>query len=151
MEREKENPYVTQISLNKVEDRLKERIDNVDKKHTDNYSNIRTILERSIVTDEHLVKSNDKMVGSIESLTVELKKESERSREQNEAFRDKLHKHENIISTHDTFIKEQKEIKDNKRNSTMKWIGILVPVFVAFVAGLFGLVEIVLPFLFGGE
>ena len=146
MEREKTNPYVTRIELRdklgEMEKDIKADIKSLSSKQTDDNLFNRTLLTELSTTMTHVVKSNDKTANAIIDLTKEM--------------RDKQQKTDEIISTHEEqlrdhnkFITDQQKILEGKRGSTLKWIGVLVPVFIAFIGGIFGIVEILIPWLIG--
>lgn len=153
MEREDRNPFVTRIELDqtkrRIEDSLREEIKAVDDKHSENHVVVRELLARSNATMEHLIKSSDRTTNAVEKMTDEMRESQKEQRLEREKAVERLRTLESVSESHNEFIAHQKEIMDGKRGSTLKWIGTLVPVFVVFISGIFGIVEYVIPFLFG--
>lgn len=153
MEREDRNPFVTRIELDqtkrRIEDSLREEIKAVDDKHSENHVVVRELLARSNATMEHLIKSSDRTTNAVEKMTDEMRESQKEQRLEREKAVERLRVLETATESHNEFILQQKEIMDGKRGSTLKWIGTLVPVFVVFISGIFGIVEYVIPFLLG--
>lgn len=153
MEREDRNPFVTRIELDqtkrRIEDSLREEIKAVDDKHSENHVVVRELLARSNATMEHLIKSSDRTTNAVEKMTDEMRESQKEHRLEREKAVERLRTLESVSESHNEFIAQQKEIMDGKRGSTLKWIGTLVPVFVVFISGIFGIVEYVIPFLLG--
>lgn len=151
MDREERNPYVTRIELDHTESKIKETLRQeirlVDEKHTDNNLFVRELMARSIATMEHLSDSSDKNTLAVEKMVDEMQKNQRELREDKEEANERLKNLELVTDNHNEFIAQQKEIMDGKRGSTLKWIGTLVPIFVAFLAGIFSIVEYLIPFL----
>ena len=151
MEREERNPFVTRIELDqtkrRIEDSLREEIKAVDDKHSENHVVVRELLARSNVTMEHLIKSSDRTTTAVEKMTDEMRESQKEQRLEREKAVERIRTLETASESHTEFIAQQKEIMDGKRGSTLKWIGTLVPVFVVFISGIFGIVEYLIPFL----
>ena len=151
MEREDRNPFVTRIELDqtkrRIEDSLREEIKAVDDKHSENHVVVRELLARSNATMEHLIKSSDRTTSAVEKMTDEMRESQKEQRLEREKAVERLRTLETATESHNEFIIKQKEIMDGKRGSTLKWIGTLVPVFVVFITGIFGIVEYLIPFL----
>lgn len=151
MEREKKNPFITQIELDATERRLKSEIDGVDRKHDKNYSDLAKMIAISEKTNEHIVSSNNRLSNSFDKFSSELKEELKQNRKSHETLSDKVRTHEYELSRHNEFIQMQQEIADSKKGQLVKWVSILSGIFVAIIAGLFGIVEVLLPIILGGE
>ncbi len=151
MEREKKNPFITQIELDATERRLKSKIDGVDRKHDKNYSDLAKMIAISEKTNEHIVSSNNRLSNSFDKFSSELREELKQSRKSQETLSDKVRTHDYELSRHNEFIQMQQEIADSKKGHLVKWVSILSGIFVAIIAGLFGIVEVLLPIILGGE
>ena len=151
MEREKKNPIITQIELDAAERRLKSEIDGVDRKHDKNYSDLAKMIAISEKTNEHIVSSNNRLSNSFDKFSSELKEELKQNRKSHETLSDKVRTHEYELSRHNEFIQMQRDIADSKKGQLVKWVSILSGIFVAIIAGLFGIVEVLLPIILGGE
>lgn len=151
MEREKKNPFITKNELTETELRLKADIVSVDRKHDKNYGDLARLIALSEKTNEHIVSSNNRMSISFDNFSSELKEELKQSRMSHEALSDKVRTHEYELSRHNEFIQMQQEIADSKKGQLLKWVGVLSGIFIALIAGLFGIVEVLLPIIFGGE
>lgn len=146
MEREKANPYVTRLELadklGQVEKDIKAEIKTLSNKQTDDNLFNRTLLTELSTTMTHVVKSNDKTANAIIDLTKEMRDKQQKTDEI-------IGSHEDQLRDHNKFITDQQKILEGKRGSTLKWIGVLVPVFVVFIGGIFGIVEVLIPWLLG--
>ncbi|SDK82894.1 hypothetical protein [Lacicoccus qingdaonensis] len=151
MEREKKNPIITQIELDAAERRLKSEIDGVDRKHDKNYSDLAKMIAISEKTNEHIVSSNNRLSNSFDKFSSELKEELKQNRKSHETLSDKVRTHEYELSRHNEFIQMQQEVAESKKGQLVKWVSILSGIFVAIIAGLFGIVEVLLPIILGGE
>ena len=151
MEREKKNPYVTKVELDASERRLGDRITEIDSKHTENYSNLSRLFAVTEKANENIVEGNRLLRESIDNLSRELKEEREYNRKNHNDIIDIVKNHEKELFIHNEFIKEQKDITNAKKNQLLKWVGALSAVFVAILAGIFGVIEVLIPYLLGGE
>lgn len=151
MEREEKNPYVTKIEVDDVERRLTVKIDDVDKKHDNNYADLSKLIAISEVTSENIVKSNDKLSKSFDNFSYELKEELKSNRKSHEDLSVRVSHHDMAIFEHNEFITKQKEITDSKKSSLLKWVATLSAIFVAILTGIFGVVEVLIPYLIGGK
>lgn len=151
MEREKKNPYVTKVELDASERRLGDRIIEVDNKHTENYSNLSRLFAVTEKANENIVEGNRLLRESIDNLSHELKEERDYNRKNHSDIVDRVGSHERELFVHNEYIKEQKKVSDTKKNQLLKWVGALSAVFVAILAGIFGVVEVLIPYLLGGE
>ena len=151
MEREKKNSFVTQIELDATKRRLQSEIIDVDRKHDKNYSDLASLIALSEKTTEHIVNSNNRLSNSFDNFSSELKEELKQNRESHETLSDKVRTHEYELSRHNEFIQTQQDIADSKKGQLLKWVGVLSGIFIALIAGLFGIVEVLLPIIFGGE
>lgn len=151
MEREDRNPFVTRIELDqtkrKIEDTLREELKAVDDRHSENHVVVRELLARSNATMEHLIKSSDRTTTAVEKMTDEMRESQKEQRLEREKAVERLRTLETATESHNEFIAQQKEIMNGKRGSTLKWIGTLVPIFVVFITGIFGIVEYLIPLL----
>lgn len=151
MEREDRNPFVTRIELDqtkrKIEDTLREELKAVDDRHSENHVVVRELLARSNATMEHLIKSSDRTTTAVEKMTDEMRESQKEQRLEREKAVERLRTLETATESHNEFIAQQKEIMKGKRGSTLKWIGTLVPIFVVFITGIFGIVEYLIPLL----
>src|SRR5699024_6964966 len=151
MEREDRNPFVTRIELDqtkrRIEDTLREEIKAVDDKHSENHVVVRELLARSNTTMEHLIKSSDRTTTAVEKMTEEMRESQKEQRLEREKAGERIRTLETDSERHTEFIAQQIEIMDGKRGSKLNWIGTLVPVFVGFISGIFGIVEYLIPFL----
>src|SRR5699024_2199971 len=143
MEREGRNPFDTRIELDqtkrRIEDTLREEIRAVDDKESENHIFVREQLARSNDTIEHLIKSSDRTTNAVEKMTDEMRESQKEQRLEREKAVERIRTLEAASESHTEFIAQQKEIMDGKRESTLKWIGTLVPVFVVFITGIFGI------------
>src|SRR5699024_329841 len=151
MEREDRNPFVTRIELDqtkrRIENTLREEIRAVDDKHSENHVVVRELLARSNVTMEHLIKSSDRTTTAVEKMTDEMRESQKEKRLEREQAVERIRTLEAASECHTEIIAQRKEIMDGKRESTLKWIGTFVPVFVVFISGIFGIVESLILFL----
>ena len=151
MEREKKNPYVTKIEVDEVERRLTVKIDDIDKKHDNNYADLSKLIAISEVTSENIVKSNDRLSKSFDNFSHELKEELKSNRKAHEDLSVKVLHHDMAIFEHNEFITKQREVADSKKSSLRKWVATLSAIFVAILTGIFGVVEVLIPHLMGGK
>lgn len=151
MEREKKNPFVTKIDLDGVEGRLNVKIDRVDRKHDEKSSELLKLITVSEKIGEHIKESNERLGSSFDNLSKDIKEELKLSRKSYEKLSEKVNDHDRNISEHNRYIKAQQEIVDHKKKSLLKWVGALSAIFVAIIAGIFGVVEVLIPILFGGR
>ena len=149
MEREKKNPYVTQIELKEVKDELNVRITEVDRKHDNNYADLSKLVAISEITSKNIVKSNENLAVSFDNFSKELKEELKTSRQSHENLSEKVSTHDKRISEYSNFITQQQKISDDKKNHLIKWVGALSAIFVALLAGIFGVIEVLIPYFFG--
>lgn len=151
MEREKKNPFITKNELTETELRLKADIISVDRKHDKNYSDLARLIALSEKTNEHIVSSNNRLSISFDNFSSELKEELKQNRKSHETLTEKVRTHEYELGRHNEFIQMQQEIADSKKGQLLKWVAVLSSIFVALIAGLFGIVEVLLPIFLGGE
>ena len=150
MEREKKNPFVTKIELDATERRLTSKIDEVDRKHDDKYSDLSKLIALSEKTNEQIVDSNNRLSQSFDNFSSELKDELKKNRESHSILSDKVTQHDYDLQRHTEYIEQQKKIADGKKWHLLKWVGALSGIFVAIIAGLFGIVEVLIPYLMEG-
>ena len=151
MEREKKNPFITQNELDATERRLQSEIIGVDRKHDKNYSDLSNLIALSEKTNEHIVSSNNRLSNSFDNFSSELKEELKQNRKSHETLSEMVRNHDYELGRHNEFILKQQEIADSKKGQLLKWVGVLSGIFIALIAGLFGIVEVLLPIIFGGE
>ena len=151
MEREKKNPFITKNELTETELRLKADIVSVDRKHDKNYSDLANLIALSEKTNEHIVDSNNRLSNSFDNFSSELKEELKQNRKSHETLSEKVRTHEYELGKHNEFIQTQQDIADSKKGQLLKWVGVLSGIFIALIAGLFGIVEVLLPIIFGGD
>lgn len=151
MEREKKNPYVTKIELEEVKDELSVKITEVDRKHDKNYADLSKLVAISEVTSKNIVKSNENLATSFDNFSKELKEELKTNRHSHQILSEKVGSHDRSISEHNKFIVHQQKVADDKKNHLIKWVGALSAIFVALLAGIFGVVEVLIPYLFGAR
>ena len=151
MERKEKNPYVTKIEVDEVERRLTIKIDDVDKKHDRNYADLSKLIAISEVTSENIVVSNDRLSKAFDNFSYELKEELKSNRKAHEDLSVKVFNHDMAIFEHNEFITKQREIAESKKSSLLKWIATLSAIFVAILTGIFGVMEVIIPIMIGGE
>ena len=147
MDREKENPYVTKIKLNDEIRRLEVKIDGVDRKHEKNYDNVTRLLEVAEATNKSIVQSNIRLGNAFDNFSQELKDELKENRRSHQTLTEKVRTHESQLKSHNEFIAEQKEIKDSKKGSLIKWVVALTGIFVAIITGIFTIIEVLIPYI----
>lgn len=151
MERKEKNPFVTKNDLVATENRLNIKIDAVDRKVDSNQADVERWLAVSEKTNENIVEGNRDMVNAIKELSVDMKDIAKDTRGRFEDVSVKLSKHEISLMEHNQFIKSQKEVSDNKKKHLLQWVAALSAIFVAILAGIFGIVEVIIPIVLGGE
>ena len=151
MEREKKNPFVTKNDLVETEIRINTRIDEVDRKVDSNQADVERWLAVSEKTNENIVAGNRDMVNAIKELSVDMKDIASDTRGRFEDVSVKLSKHDISLMEHNQYIQNQKVVSDNKKKQLLQWVGALSAIFVAILAGIFGIVEVVIPILLGGK
>lgn len=151
MEREKKNPFVTQIELDDVKDKLNTRITEVDVKHDRNYGELAKLIAVSEKNSEHIVDSTDRLSVSFDNFSKELKDELKSNRESHYVLYERVNQHELSLSKHNQFITHYSKIAEDKKSHLIKWVTALSAIFVAILAGIFGVVEVIIPILIGGE
>ena len=151
MEREKKNPFVTKNDLVETENRLNIKIDAVDRKVDTNHADVERWLAVSEKTNENIVEGNRNMVNAIKELSVDMKDIAADTRGRFEDVSVKLSKHDISLMEHNQYIKSQKDVADNKKKHLLQWVAALSTIFVAILAGIFGIVEVIIPILLGGE
>lgn len=151
MERKEKNPFVTKNDLVETELRLNTKIDRVDRKVDTNHADVERWLAVSEKTNENIVEGNRNMVNAIKELSVDMKDIAADTRGRFEDVSVKLSKHDISLMEHTQFIQNQKVVSDNKKKQLLQWVAALSTIFVAILAGIFGIVEVIIPILLGGE
>ena len=151
MERKEKNPFVTKNDLVETENRLNIKIDAVDRKVDTNHADVERWLAVSEKTNENIVEGNRAMVNAIKELSVDMKDIASDTRGRFETVSDKLTEHEISLMEHNQYIKSQKDVTNNKKKQLLQWVAALSAIFVAILAGIFGIVEVIIPILLGGE
>lgn len=151
MEREKKNPYITTVDLRDATEKLDRKINEVDRKHTGNFSKLSQLVAISEKTNENIIEGNRLLRESFDSFSSELKEERKINRNTLQVITEKVNSHDKELFIHNSFIKEQQRVSDTKKGHLLKWVGALSAIFVAVLAGIFGLVEVLIPYLLGGE
>ena len=151
MEREKKNPFVTRIELDDVKDKLNSRITEVDVKHDKNYSELAKLIALSEKNSEHIVDSTNRLSVSFDNFSKELKDELKTSRQSHHVLYERVNQHDLALSEHNQFITHYSKIAEDKKSHLIKWVTALSAIFVAILAGIFGIVEVIIPILIGGE
>ena len=151
MERKEKNPFVTKNDLVETENRLNIKIDTVDRKVDTNHADVERWLAVSEKTNENIVEGNRAMVNAIKELSVDMKDIASDTRGRFETVSDKLTEHEISLMEHNQYIKSQKDVTNNKKKQLLQWVAALSAIFVAILAGIFGIVEVIIPILLGGE
>ena len=151
MEREKKNPFVTRVELNDVKDELNTRITEVDVKHDRNYGELAKLIAVSEKNSEHIVDSTDRLSVSFDNFSKELKEELKSNRESHYVLYERVNQHDIALSEHNQFITHYSKVAENKKSHLIKWVTALSAIFVAILAGIFGVVEVLIPYLLGGE
>lgn len=151
MERKEKNPFVTKNDLVETENRLNIKIDTVDRKVDTNHADVERWLAVSEKTNENIVEGNRDMVNAIKELSVDMKDIASDTRGRFEDVSVRLSKHEISLLEHNQFIQSQKDISNNKKKQLLQWVAALSAIFVAILAGIFGIVEVIIPILLGGD
>lgn len=151
MERKEKNPFVTKNDLVETENRLNIKIDIVDRKVDSNQADVERWLAVSEKTNENIVEGNRDMVNAIKELSVDMKDIASDTRGRFEDVSVRLSKHEISLLEHNQFIQSQKDISNNKKKQLLQWVAALSAIFVAILAGIFGIVEVIIPILLGGD
>lgn len=151
MERKEKNPFVTKNDLVETENRLNIKIDIVDRKVDSNQADVERWLAVSEKTNENIVEGNRDMVNAIKELSVDMKDIASDTRGRFEDVSVRLSKHEISLLEHNQFIQSQKDISNNKKKQLLQWVAALSAIFVALLAGIFGIVEVIIPILLGGD
>lgn len=151
MERKEKNPFVTKNDLVETENRLNIKIDIVDRKVDSNQADVERWLAVSEKTNENIVEGNRDMVNAIKELSVDMKDIASDTRGRFEDVSVRLSKHEISLLEHNQFIQSQKDISNNKKKQLLQWVAALSAIFVAILAGIFGIVEVIIPIVLGGE
>lgn len=151
MERKEKNPFVTKNDLVETENRLNIKIDIVDRKVDSNQADVERWLAVSEKTNENIVEGNRDMVNAIKELSVDMKDIASDTRGRFEDVSVRLSKHEISLLEHNQFIQSQKDISNNKKKQLLQWVAALSAIFVAILAGIFGIVEVIIPIVLGGD
>lgn len=151
MERKEKNPFVTKNDLVETENRLNIKIDTVDRKVDSNQADVERWLAVSEKTNENIVEGNRDMVNAIKELSVDMKDIASDTRGRFEDVSVRLSKHEISLLEHNQFIQSQKDISNNKKKQLLQWVAALSAIFVAILAGIFGIVEVIIPIVLGGD
>lgn len=151
MEREKKNPFVTKIELDDVKDKLNTRITEVDVKHDKNYGELAKLIAVSEKNSENIVDSTDRLSVSFDNFSKELKEELKTNRENHHVLYERVNQHDIALTEHTQFITHYSKIAEDKKSHLIKWVTALSAIFVAILAGIFGVVEVLIPYLFGAE
>lgn len=151
MERKEKNPFVTKNDLVETENRLNIKIDTVDRKVDTNHADVERWLAVSEKTNENIVEGNRDMVNAIKELSVDMKDIAKDTRGRFEDVSVKLSKHEISLMEHNQYITSQKDVSSNKKKQLLQWVAALSAIFVAILAGIFGIVEVIIPIVLGGE
>ena len=151
MEREKKNPYVTRIELDDVKDKLNTRITEVDVKHDRNYGKLEKLIALSEKNSEHIVESTNRLSTSFDNFSKELKEELKTNRQSHQVLYERVNKHDIALTEHNQFITHYSKISEDKKSHLIKWVTALSAIFVAILAGIFGVVEVLIPYLIGGK
>lgn len=151
MERKEKNPFVTKNDLVETENRLNIKIETVDRKVDANQADVEKWLAVSEKTNENIVEGNRDMVNAIKELSVDMKDIASDTRGRFEEVSVKLTEHEISLIEHNQFIRNHKDVANNKKKQLLQWVAALSAIFVAILAGIFGIVEVVIPILLGGD
>ena len=151
MERKEKNPYVTKTDLNEVENKLNAKIIVVDRKLDEHKLETVKWFEVSELTSKHMIEVTKQMKNSIDDLAVSMKEITANNQEHFKEVTNKVREHEIEIKSHSNYIEEQKTVSEGKRKQLLQWMSIISTVFIAILAGIFGVIEVVIPFFLGGE
>lgn len=151
MERKEKNPYVTKTDLNEVENKLNAKIIVVDRKLDEHKLETVKWFEVSELTSKHMIEVTKQMKNSIDDLAVSMKEITANNQEYFKEVTKKVQDHEIEIKSHSNYIEEQKTVSEGKRKQLLQWMSIISTVFIAILAGIFGVIEVVIPFFLGGE
>ena len=151
MEREKKNPFITRIELDDVKDKLNTRITEIDVKHDKNYSELGKLIALSEKNSEHIVESTNRLSVSFDNFSKELKDELKTNRQSHQVLYERVNQHDVALTKHNQFITHYSKIAEDKKSHLIKWVTALSAIFVAILAGIFGVVEVLIPYLMGGK
>ena len=151
MEREKKNPFVTRIELDDVKDKLNSRITEVDVKHDKNYNELAKLIAVSEKNSENIVDSTDRLSVSFDNFSKELKDELKTNRQSHHVLYERVNQHDLALLEHNQFITHYNKVSEDKKSHLIKWVTALSAIFVAILAGIFGVVEVLIPYLIGGK